>query len=216
MVQQPSSDSSKHPSLPAHPGIRVKGLEACLDQDWHGQNENVWVDVEAPTPEQVEDLKRHFVFNRLALEDALETEHWSRFERYPEHFYLIFRTLAEPEDLTDRTEEVDFFWFPEKKALVTFRHEPVTYLETVWRETSSFSGRTPEDLIYALLQRGTDTFFTFLDELEDHSEVLEPFKRDVLNVFTVDDDFQHAASNVCGHADLGLEHTATKRAVRDL
>ncbi len=164
---------SKHPYLPPKPGIRVKNLRVCEDEVWRGQTQHVWVDVEAPTPEQVEELKRHFAFNKLALEDALETEHWSRFERYPEHLFLIFRTLAEPEDLTDRTEEVDIFWFPEQDTLITFHHEPITYLEAVWNEVNSFSGRTPVDILYALLQRGTDTFFTYLDELEDRTEELE-------------------------------------------
>lgn len=164
---------SKHPYLPPKPGIRVRGLRDCLEQTWHGQSEHVWVDVEQPTAEQVEELKRLFAFNQLALEDALETEHWSRFERYPEHLFLIFRTLAEPEDLTDRTEEIDLFWFPEQNALLTFRHEPVTYLDAVWKEVGSFRERTPEDVLYTLLQRGTDTFFSFLDELEDRTEALE-------------------------------------------
>jgi len=168
-----STPPSKHSYLSPKPGIRVRGLHDCLEQAWSSQDQHVWVDVEDPTPEQVEDLKRHFAFNPLALEDALETEHWSRFERYLEHFFLIFRTLAEPEDLTDRTEEIDLFWFPEQKALVTFRHEPVTYLEAVWNEVGSFRERTPEDVLYALLQRSTDTFFAFLDELEDRTEELE-------------------------------------------
>jgi len=165
--------ASKHPYLVPRPGIRVKDLQACSDEVWRGQSHNVWVDVEEPTPEQVEELRRSFSFNKLALEDALQTEHWSRFERYPEHLFLIFRTLAEPEDLTERTEEVDIFWFPEQHTLVTFRHEPVTYLEAVWKEVDSFSGRTPVDILYTLLQRGTDTFFAFLDELEDRTDELE-------------------------------------------
>lgn len=169
----PAVVPSKHPYLAPRPGIRVKGLQDCLEQEWQGQNQHVWVDVEAPSPEAVADLRRHFPFNKLALEDVLETEHWSRFERYPEHLFLIFRTLAEPEDLTDRTEEVDIFWFPEQHALVTFRHEPITYLEATWNEVNNFAGRTPEDILYALLQRGTDTFFTFLDELETRTQELE-------------------------------------------
>ncbi len=168
-----SAADSKHPYLSPNPGVRVKSLERCADEGWRGQTHDVWVDVESPNAAQLDELKRHFAFNKLALDDALETDHWSRFERYPEHLFLIFRTLAEPEDLTDRTEELDIFWFPEQHALVTFRHEPVTYLEAVWAETNSFSGRTPVDVLYALLQRGTDTFFTFVDELEDRTDALE-------------------------------------------
>lgn len=168
-----SPAASEHPHPTPKPGIRVKNLRACDDEVWRGQSEHVWLDIEDPTPEQVEELKRHFTFNKLALDDALEAEHWSRFERYPEHLFLIFRTLAEPESLSDRTEELDFFWFPDQHTLITFHHEPIGYLEDVWRDLDSFSQRTPVDVLYDLLQRGTDTFFTFLDALEDRTEVLE-------------------------------------------
>lgn len=164
---------SKHPFVPEHPGIRAKALEACDDVAWSGQNRNVWVDVESPSRADLEQLGRAFGFNRLALEDALERGHWARFEVYPQHVFLIFRTLAEPEDVTDRTERVSFFWYPELQSLVTLRNEPVTYLEGVWKEMDSRKDRSPVDIMYALLQRGADTFFTFVDELESRTDDLE-------------------------------------------
>lgn len=173
MTNAESASYSKHPYPAPRPGIRVKNLQTCADEGWQGQTQHVWVDVENPTAEQLAALRRVFSFNPIALEDVLASEHWSRFERYPEHLFLIFRTLAEPEDLSDRTEEVDFFWFPEQHTLVTFRDEPVTYLEAVWREVDGFRARTPVDILYSLLQRGTDTFFTYLEELEDRTEELE-------------------------------------------
>ena len=165
--------ASKHPYLAEHPGIRVKALSACQDEAWSGQNRNVWVDIESPTPEHLVELQKSFGFNKLALEDALEHGHWARFEVYPQHVFLIFRTLAEPEDVTDRTERVSFFWYPELQSLVTIRNEPVTYLEAVWQEMNTRKDRSPVDIMYALLQRGADTFFTFVDELEGRTDDLE-------------------------------------------
>ena len=173
MTNPAPATPASNPELLPKPGIRVKNLQVCESEVWRGQAEHVWIDVESPSREQVGDLERHFAFNKMALEDALEEEHWSRFERYPEHLFLIFVTLAEPEAVTERTEEIDIFWFPEQHALVTFRNEPVTYLEAVWAEMDSFSDRTPMDILYTLLQRGTDTFFAFLDELEDRTEEME-------------------------------------------
>ncbi len=153
--------------------MRVKRLDACTDDAWMGQNNNVWVDVETPNSSDLSSLSNAFTFNPLALEDALERGHWSKFEVYPEHVFLIFRTLAEPEDVTDRTERVSFFWYPQQNALITVRNEPVTYLEKVWLEMNTRKNRSPVDILYALLQRGTDTFFTFVDELEDQTDNLE-------------------------------------------
>ncbi len=168
----PIRASSKHPVLAENHGIRVKCLEACQDIALE-RTKRVWIDVEVPTPEQVEQLKTMFKLNPLALEDALEKGHWSKFESYTEHLFLIFRTLAEPEDVTDRTERISMFWFPELETLLTIRNEPVTYLENVWNEFNKRNSVRAVDVLYALLDRGTDTFFTFLDELETMTDALE-------------------------------------------
>ena len=145
----------------------------CGDEVWRGQTQHVWIDVEAPTPGQFEDLKRHFALNEMALADVLVAEPWSHFERYPEHLFLIFSTLADPGDLKGHTEELDIFWFPDRQALVTFHAGPIAYLEAVWTRVDSFPGRTSINILYTLFQQGTETFFTFLDELEDRTEELE-------------------------------------------
>ncbi len=172
IVQNTSRFQSKHPVLAENRGIRVKCLEQCKSLEL-GRTERVWIDAESPTPDDVTKLKSMFALHPLALEDALEKGHWSKFESYTEHLFLIFRTLAEPEDVTDRTERISIFWFPELETLLTIRLEPVTYLEGVWNEFETRSNIRPVDVLYALLDRGTDTFFTFLDELETRTDELE-------------------------------------------
>ncbi len=164
--------TSKHPQLLEHPGIRIKCLEQCHDIQSIRQK-RVWIDAETPSKADLEQLKTHFTLNALALEDALEIGHWSKFEAYNEHLFLIFRTLAEPEDVTDRTERISIFWFPELETLLTIRNEPVTYLEGVWNEFEKRSNIKVVDVLYALLDKGADTFFTFLDELELRTDELE-------------------------------------------
>ena len=164
--------TSKHPFLEAKAGIRVKCLEQCSNVALTRSN-RLWVDVESPSPADLEELQKYLNLNHLALEDALETGQWSRFEVYPEHLFLVFRTLAEPEDLTDRTERISVFWYPELQTVLTFRNEPVTYLEAVWKEIGNRPAATAIDVLYAVLDRGTDTFFTFIDELEENTDELE-------------------------------------------
>lgn len=164
--------TSKHPFLEANAGIRVKCLEQCSNTTLTRSN-RLWVDVESPSPVDLEELQKYLKLNHLALEDALEIGQWSRFEVYPEHLFLVFRTLAEPEDLTDRTERISVFWYPELETVLTFRNEPVTYLEAVWKEIGNRVTANSIDVLYAVLDRGTDTFFTFIDELEEHTDELE-------------------------------------------
>lgn len=164
--------TSKHPFLAASAGIRVKCLEQCSNTTLTRSN-RLWVDVESPSPGDLEELQKYLKLNHLALEDALEIGQWSRFEVYTEHLFLVFRTLAEPEDLTDRTERISVFWYPELETVLTFRNEPVTYLEAVWKEIGNRATANAIDVLYAVLDRGTDTFFTFIDELEENTDELE-------------------------------------------
>lgn len=163
---------SKHPFLEAKAGMRVQCLEQC-DSIALTRSDRLWVDIESPSPADLEELQKYLKLNHLALEDALELGQWSRFEVYPEHLFLVFRTLAEPEDLTERTERISVFWYPQLQTVLTIRNEPVTYLEAVWKEIGHRAGANAIDVLYAVLDRGTDTFFAFLDELESNTDELE-------------------------------------------
>lgn len=130
----------------------------------------VWVDVESPTATEVAQLRQLYPLNSLALADAQEIGHWSRFERYPEHLFLIFRTLESPQSAHSRTERVSFFYCPAQEVLLTYRNEHVHYLEQTWE---SFQGAAPLHLMYRLLDLGVETFFAFTDSLSDRVEDLE-------------------------------------------
>lgn len=148
----------------------MKNLLDGRDIPWQGEKEHVWLDLESPSEDEIAALRAHFDLNALALEDALEIDHWGRFERYPEHFFLIFRTLANPQRLIEQSDEVDLFWFPETDVLLSIRNRPVAYLEEVWREPARARSL---DVIYSLLQRGSDSFLTYIETLEARTEVLE-------------------------------------------
>ncbi|GEM85536.1 magnesium transporter CorA family protein [Meiothermus granaticius] len=132
--------------------------------------EGVWVDVETPTPEELETLKKTYPLNPLALADAQEIGHWSRFEQYPEHLFLVFRTLEAPDKVRSRTERVSYFYYPDRQVLLTWRNEPVEYLEDFWQRFYPVSATA---LWHRLLDRGVETFFTHVEGLQERLEDLE-------------------------------------------
>lgn len=135
----------------------------------------VWVDVETPTPEEIALIQKQYPLNPLALADAQEIGHWSRFEEYPKHLFLIFRTLENPHNAHSRTERVSYFYFPETQVLLTYRNEPVDYLEQIW---NSFRGGSCIRLWQRLLDQGVQTFFEYTDALTDRVEELEELALD--------------------------------------
>lgn len=144
--------------------------EVKLEELPHACATGVWVDAREPTPQEVAALRASLSLNEFALEDALERGHWSRYERYPEHEFVVLRTLAEPEDKDTRTERVSMFWTDH--ALLTVTNEEVTYLERVRGERRTGIGR-PEDVVYELLDHASDTFFEYADTLREHTDDLE-------------------------------------------
>lgn len=132
--------------------------------------EGVWVDVEAPTPEELQSLKQIYPFNPLALADAQEIGHWSRFEQYPEHLFLVFRTLEAPQEARSRTERVSYFYYPQRQVLLTWRNEQVHYLEDFWQHFYPCSAVV---LWHRLLDRGVETFFSHIEGLHERLEDLE-------------------------------------------
>jgi magnesium transporter len=135
----------------------------------------VWVDVETPTAEELAWLTAQYPINPLALEDAQEIGHWSRFEQYPKHLFLIFRTLETPHTAKSRTERVSYFYFPQNQVLLTYRNEGVEYIERAWE---SFRGGGCLWLWQQLLDRGVETFFAYVEALTDRLEELEELALD--------------------------------------
>lgn len=132
--------------------------------------EGVWVDVETPTLEELETLKKAYPLNLLALADAQEIGHWSRFEQYPEHLFLVFRTLETPDQVESRTERVSYFCYPDRQVLLTWRNEHVGYLEDFWKHFYPVSATV---LWHRLLDRGVETFFAHVEGLHERLEDLE-------------------------------------------
>lgn len=143
------------------------------EPDWQQNPQSVWVDVLAPTPEELTALKNIFSINPLALEDALTEGHWSRFEYYHEHAFLVFRTLKPNGKCNDETERVSLFWYPETDTLLTLRLREVEYLNQVWQTFEPVTHGIEERVIYNLLSRGADNFFDFTDALKEETDTLE-------------------------------------------
>lgn len=153
--------------------IRAQSLVRNEDVDWRREQASVWVDVLSPSDEELAALRDVFPFNKLALEDALTEGQWSRFEAYPEHVFLVFRTPDEPIRCTNQTERVSFFWYPRTDTLVTVRRHEVEYLDLLWKEVEPVTHGSEEQIIYLLLAQGANTFFQFSDALQERTDELE-------------------------------------------
>ncbi|PTA67604.1 magnesium transporter CorA family protein [Deinococcus arcticus] len=151
--------------------IQARQLSTGEPLAWAGETQDVWVDVQGVTPEEVARLRAAFPINRLALEDVLERGHWSRAEVYPEHAFITVRSYARPEEGDEFTERLSILIFGQ--AVVTMSTAGTQALAAVWPLVGRESVNTPQEVAYELLDHTAETFFTVADALEGRADVLE-------------------------------------------
>lgn len=145
--------------------------------------QNIWVDVEAPTPEEWQQIRATFPLHPLAVEDVQEEGHWSRFESYPAHDFITYRSLSKPEECDEFTERISLFLFnsapePETSAsqlgnVLSISRRGTVYLDKVWKIVGHESVNTPAEVAYELLDHGTDTFGVYADAIEARIEAMQ-------------------------------------------
>ncbi|HVJ27371.1 MAG TPA: magnesium/cobalt transporter CorA [Vicinamibacterales bacterium] len=91
------------------------GATACVDRvdpAWlhPGSGVWLWVDLSAPTPDEVRVLSNVFHFHELSVEDALSEIHHPKVEWYGDYLYLILHGIDFREaEHCFKTQDVDFF-----------------------------------------------------------------------------------------------------------
>ncbi len=151
--------------------IRAKAMNG-QECEWQDPTSGcIWVDVEQPSEDELAALKARFQMHPLALEDALERGHWSRYEQYQAHEFITFRTLARPNGQEEFTERLSLFLFP--GVLLTFSNEGISYLPEVWEMVGRESVNTGLEVAYELLDEGAQTFFQYITAFENNLDAAE-------------------------------------------
>lgn len=209
--------------------IRAKRIETGEIIEWQGETQNIWVDVQSPTDEELEQLTSAFKINPLALEDVFELGHWSRAEQYPEHSFITLRSFSHPSEIDEFTERVNIFTF--NHSVITISNQSTGSLDAVWPLVGRESVNTAQEITYELLDLTAETFFTFANNLEvliDHleerifkdarenpvSEVFE-LKHLVTRARRLSNEAREAVSMLTRHAYVSTPDLVSYRDVQD-
>ncbi|WP_225429795.1 magnesium transporter CorA family protein [Deinococcus detaillensis] len=165
--------------------------------------QNVWVDVQAPTPEEWQSIRAAFPLHPLAMEDAQEEGHWSRFESYPAHDFITYRTLSKPEECDEFTERISLFLFQasalhEVGSILSISRRGTLYLGGVWKMAGRETVNTPAEVAYELLDHGTDTFGLYANALETRIEGMQEqvFKNERRDLIATVFEYKHDLAKV--------------------
>jgi magnesium transporter len=134
----------------------------------------VWMDIEDPTPEDLDIVAREFLLHPLTMEDAKERGQRPKVEIFEKYFSLVAHavSLGPGNELVDSEIHV----FVGKGFLVTLRFAPAFDLKGVIQRLDRQPELTAEGggfLLYVLLDEIVDGYFDLIERFEDHADDIE-------------------------------------------
>ena len=158
------------------PAQDCEEIHDAATRDGVPQNgESVWVDLEAPTPEEAEILSRVFNFHPLAIEDCWHEPQHPKVDDYGDYLFMVVHGVrydAERESFT--THELNIFLGP--NYLVTFHSfhsRSVEAAQSNVRRNPHVMARGMDFMLHQILDRVIDNYFPKLEIIEDKIDELE-------------------------------------------
>lgn len=138
-------------------------------------NNLVWVDLDCPTSEEIDVLRREFGFHELAIEDAAKRGQRPKLDSY-EDFYLMVLYAVSFDESSLRIDEHELDIFVGKNYIVTSHEGAIRELDEVarrWERNSSLLVPSVGVLLYSLIDNLVDDYLPILDRISEHIEEVE-------------------------------------------
>jgi magnesium transporter len=138
-----------------------------------------WTNIERPTQEDIEVLRRNYSFHPLDLEDCLSKIERPKIDEYEDYLFIVMHfPVYDPDQHISRPSEVDFFIG--SGYLVTVHDgilKPIYQLfddcQRYERTRSKHMGRGASRLLYSVIDALVDYCFPILDKVDSNIQVIE-------------------------------------------
>ncbi len=134
-----------------------------------------WVDLSAPTPEEMRLLSDVFRFHPLSIEDAQSALQYPKLETYQSYVYLVLHGIRlKPDQHHFATHDVDFFIG--RNFLVTIHDgssRSIAEMRSICDRNTRVLGEGPIGLLHRIVDSMVDNYRPIVEELEDRIERLE-------------------------------------------
>ena len=138
-------------------------------------DEIIWLDIEAPTEQEITKLSDKFAIHPLAIEDITKAHQRPKIDVYDDFYFLVFYDIdyVEEGDLLDEHELAIIIG---KDFLITIHHEPIEEISEVakrFHRNVAEIERGLGVLLYSLLDTIVDHYFPVIDRIGERIEELE-------------------------------------------
>jgi magnesium transporter len=146
-----------------------------LDRDaisaLRASGEFFWLDLLAPSDEDVDALGETFGFHELALEDTKKFGQRPKLDDYADHVQLVFYGVGR--DGAPGAALVETHLYVSGDFVVTVRRRPCAELDAARARIASGPAPSEEYVVYRILDSLTDSFFPVLSQMDDEIDELE-------------------------------------------
>jgi len=157
-------------------GVLSEGLEAQQIAEALGDDGTVgWLDLEAPSHEDLETLEGLFGFHPLAIEDAANPDTRPKIEEYDNFLFVVTRGINDNPGAS-ALDLIPLYAFLNRHVIVTVHSRPMKSVATAierLRKHPQLLESGPDRLLHHLLDHVIDYYFPVMEALEDRIEELE-------------------------------------------
>lgn len=153
-------------------------IETVLD----GTRGITWVDVVDPSPSELTGVAKRFGLHATSVRDCLDPEHLPKFERFPQHVFLLIRVFdvdSTPNCATIQEMTRKVAMFAGTDFLVTIHRKPLPFLSSLmesWPAALQANGgieRPVQNLVLDIADRGLDTYESPMERIEEGLDAIE-------------------------------------------
>ncbi|MBI6546280.1 MAG: magnesium/cobalt transporter CorA [Cyanobacteria bacterium NC_groundwater_1444_Ag_S-0.65um_54_12] len=134
-----------------------------------------WIDITAPTAQELAGIAERYGLHYLAIEDCLHDGQRPKLDSYDKHVFMVLHHPSLDRDRHAVTmQELDLFLGP--NFVITSHLDPLPMLDVVrerWAESAEVKNEGASFLVYLIADTLVDDYFPVLDHLDDRLAELD-------------------------------------------
>lgn len=147
-----------------------------IARGWCAQpSDYLWIDVEAPTTEELAFLQTTFNLHPLAVEECDHAGVRPKIEQYPGHLYLVVHGMNHNPG-AQALDTVEFKFFLMRGRLITIHNEPsssIRHTQERLKRDPQFIAKGVDNILHSIVDAVVDHYFPVLQAMEDRLETHE-------------------------------------------